>query len=80
VAGALDGLLSQWRDHLVAVPGTDDEDSAALVMWPSRDITGIRTLLRHGLVPMEGHRGAPNRDRFSLVLGSGSIRMNGGSS
>jgi GNAT superfamily N-acetyltransferase len=53
MAGALDDLLSQWRDHLAAVPGTDDEDSAALVMWPSRDIDGIRTLLRHGLVPME---------------------------
>jgi GNAT superfamily N-acetyltransferase len=53
VAGALDGLLSQWRDHLAAVPGTGDEDSAALVMWPSRDIDGIRTLLRHGLAPMD---------------------------
>jgi GNAT superfamily N-acetyltransferase len=53
VAGALDGLLSQWRDHLAAVPGADDEDSAALITWPSRDITGIRTLQRHGLVPME---------------------------
>jgi GNAT superfamily N-acetyltransferase len=53
VAGALDDLLSQWRDHLAAVPGTDDEDTAALVMWPSRDIHGIRTLLRHGLAPLE---------------------------
>jgi GNAT superfamily N-acetyltransferase len=53
VAGALDGLLSQWRDHLATVPGTDDEDAAALVTWPSRDIHGIRTLLRHGLAPLE---------------------------
>jgi GNAT superfamily N-acetyltransferase len=53
VAAALDDLLSQWRDHLAAVPGTDDEDAAALVMWPSRDIHGIRTLLRHGLAPVE---------------------------
>jgi GNAT superfamily N-acetyltransferase len=53
VAGALDDLLSQWRDHLAAVPGTDDEDTAALVMWPSRDIDGIRALLRRGLAPME---------------------------
>jgi GNAT superfamily N-acetyltransferase len=53
VAGALDDLLSQWRDHLAAVPGTDDEDTAALVMWPSRDIHGIMTLLRHGLAPVE---------------------------
>jgi GNAT superfamily N-acetyltransferase len=53
VAGALDGLLSQWRDHLAGVPGTGDEDTAALVMWPSRDIDGIRTLLRRGLAPMD---------------------------
>jgi GNAT superfamily N-acetyltransferase len=53
VAAALDDLLSQWRDHLAAVPGTDDEDAAALVMWPSRDIHGIRTLLRRGLAPVE---------------------------
>jgi GNAT superfamily N-acetyltransferase len=53
VAGALDGLLSQWRDHLAAVPGAGDEDSAALVTWPSRDIHGIRTLLRRGLAPMD---------------------------
>jgi GNAT superfamily N-acetyltransferase len=53
VAPALDDLLSQWRDHLAAVPSADDEDSAALVMWPSRDIDGIRTLLRHGLAPIE---------------------------
>jgi GNAT superfamily N-acetyltransferase len=53
VAGALDGLLSQWHDHLAAVPETADEDTAALVVWPSRDIQGITTLLRHGLAPME---------------------------
>jgi GNAT superfamily N-acetyltransferase len=53
VAGALDDLLSQWRDHLAAVPGTDDEDTAALVTWPSRDIHGIRTLLHRGLAPTE---------------------------
>ena len=44
VAGALDDVLPQWRDHLAAVPGTDDEDTAALVMWPSRDIDGIRSI------------------------------------
>ena len=53
VAGALDDLLSRWRDHLAIVPGTGDEDTAALVTWPSRDIHGIGTLLRHGLAPME---------------------------
>jgi GNAT superfamily N-acetyltransferase len=61
VAGALDDLLSQWRDHLATEPGTDDEDTAALVMWPSRDIHGIRTLLRHGLAPLEVIAARPTR-------------------
>ena len=52
VPGALDALLAQWREHLAAEPGADDADSAAAVTWPSRDVTGIRTLQRHGLIPM----------------------------
>lgn len=51
VGAALDGLLQLWRVHLGAVPGVDDPDSAAVVMWPSRDIDGIRALLDHGLAP-----------------------------
>jgi hypothetical protein len=51
VGAALDGLLQSWRAHLADLPGVDDPDSAAVVMWPSRDIDGIRTLLRHGLAP-----------------------------
>ncbi|HET7013286.1 MAG TPA: GNAT family N-acetyltransferase [Streptosporangiaceae bacterium] len=51
IAAPLDDLLSQWRDHLAGVPEADDEDSAAIVRWPSRDIAGIRALQRHGLAP-----------------------------
>ena len=51
VAMALDRLLSLWRGHLALVPGTDAEDTAAVVTWPSRDIDGIMTLMRHGLQP-----------------------------
>jgi GNAT superfamily N-acetyltransferase len=51
--GALDVLLSRWREHLAAVPGTADRDTAATVTWPSRDVDGIATLLRHGLDPLE---------------------------
>jgi hypothetical protein len=40
VAGALDGLLSQWRDHLAAVPGAGDEDSAAWSRGPAVTSTG----------------------------------------
>ena len=67
VRDALDQLLSQWRDHLAGIPGADDDDSAAIVNWPSRDIEGVETLVRHGLSPMATvaaratgrHRGGP---------------------
>jgi len=52
VAVSLDGLLSQWRDHLAGVPEAAEDDTAAIVTWPSRDIEGATTLLRHGLVPL----------------------------
>jgi GNAT superfamily N-acetyltransferase len=52
VADSLDQLLSLWRDHLARVPGADGEDTAAVVTWPSRDIHGIGTLLRHGFAPL----------------------------
>jgi GNAT superfamily N-acetyltransferase len=52
VAPALDQLLSQWRDHLADVPCADGEDTAAVVTWPSRDVDGVNTLLRHGLAPL----------------------------
>lgn len=48
----LDELLSGWARHLAAVPGADDEDSAAILTWPSRDIEGVRVLQRHGLQPL----------------------------
>jgi GNAT superfamily N-acetyltransferase len=53
VASGLDRLLATWRDHLAVVPGTGDEDTAAVLDWPSRDVGGIATLLRHGLDPLE---------------------------
>ena len=52
VAAALDRLLSLWRDHLALVPGTEAQDTAAVVTWPSRDIDGVKPLLRHGLTPL----------------------------
>jgi hypothetical protein len=52
IGGALDRLLSAWRAHLAGVPGADDDDTAAIVVWPSRDIEGVRPLLRHGLMPL----------------------------
>lgn len=49
---ALDQLLSQWGDHLAVVPEAGKDDTSALLYWPSRDITGISALLRHGLQPL----------------------------
>lgn len=52
VASALGQLLSQWRNHLASVLGADGEDTATVVTWPSRDIDGVKALLRHGLAPL----------------------------
>ncbi len=52
VGTALDQLLALWRDHLAHVPGTDGEDTAAVVVWPSRDISGVAPLVRRGLAPL----------------------------
>ena len=51
VTAPLDDLLRQWCVHLAGIAEADDEDSAAVVRWPSRDIEGVRALQRHGLVP-----------------------------
>jgi GNAT superfamily N-acetyltransferase len=49
---AADELLAQWHDHLNTVPEAAAEDTAAVVNWPSRDVSGVLALLRHGLQPM----------------------------
>jgi predicted N-acetyltransferase YhbS len=52
IEAALDELLGHWRAHLAADPVTAGEDSQAAIRWPSRDVGGIRALLRHGLQPL----------------------------
>jgi GNAT superfamily N-acetyltransferase len=49
---AVDDLLTQWREHLETQPGAQDDDSAAIVNWPARDVSGVLALRRHGLQPM----------------------------
>jgi GNAT superfamily N-acetyltransferase len=49
---ALDDLLTQWHEHLETQPEARKDDTAAIVNWPARDITGVQALLRHGLQPM----------------------------
>jgi GNAT superfamily N-acetyltransferase len=45
-------LLAQWRDHLHRLPEAAAGDTAAVVTWPSRDVSGVLALVRHGLQPM----------------------------
>jgi GNAT superfamily N-acetyltransferase len=49
---AADDLLTQWRDHLAGLPEAHADDTAAVITWPSRDVTGIRALIKHGLQPV----------------------------
>jgi GNAT superfamily N-acetyltransferase len=49
---AADDLLTQWRDHLAGLPEARGDDTAAMITWPSRDVTGIRALIRHGMQPI----------------------------
>jgi GNAT superfamily N-acetyltransferase len=52
VPGALDELLSAWRGHLADQPHAADPDTAAIVLWPSRDVDGVAVLRRRGFTPM----------------------------
>jgi GNAT superfamily N-acetyltransferase len=49
---ATDDLLTQWREHLARQSEATADDTAAVVNWPARDVTGVLALLRHGLQPM----------------------------
>jgi GNAT superfamily N-acetyltransferase len=51
VDAALDKLLARWREHLAGLPEAAEADTAAVIIWPSRDIDGVLALLRHGLAP-----------------------------
>lgn len=49
---ALDDLLDQWRGHLAGLPEACTDDTAAMIGWPARDVTGVNSLLRHGMQPL----------------------------
>lgn len=51
VGPALHQLLVQWHRHLAPLTDADDDDSSAVISWPSRDVAGVLTLQRHGLIP-----------------------------
>ena len=48
-SAALDELLGQWHDHLAGLPEASAADSAAMVNWPARDVSGVNGLLRRGM-------------------------------
>ena len=52
IGAALDELLVRWHAHLAAEPTAAGDDTQAAIRWPSRDIGGVRALLRHGLQPL----------------------------
>lgn len=73
VAGAdreagVSGLLDVWDEHLPTVAVAGDDDTAAAVRWPSRDLAGPRSLIRHGFAALTtvavrgaGRAGPPSR-------------------
>ena len=50
---ATDLLLAQWHEHLSGLREANDADTAAMVTWPSRETSGVRALLKHGMQPIE---------------------------
>ena len=49
IGDGLGQLLERWRSHLIRQQDAADGDSEATVRWPSRDVSGVRVLLEHGL-------------------------------
>ena len=50
---AMDLLLDRWREHLSGLPEAAAADTAAMITWPSREASGVRALLGHGMQPIE---------------------------
>jgi GNAT superfamily N-acetyltransferase len=73
VAGPLDALLARWREHLLSVPEAGDDDTAAVVNWPSRDVGGVTVLIRHGLVPLGVMAARPIARRAGSAVGEASM-------
>jgi GNAT superfamily N-acetyltransferase len=70
-SAALDDLIGQWRDHLADLPGTCADDTAAMITWPARDVSGVTTLLRHGLQPITVIAARPARPEAAVPRPAG---------
>ena len=76
VGKGLGQLLERWRRHLTRQQDAADEDSLALVRWPSRDADGVRALLDHGLRPLTVIAARPAGRGFDADrAGSGSADL-----
>jgi len=69
---AADELLAQWRDHLAGLAEAAADDTSAIVNWPTREVSGVPSLLRHGLQPMAVVAGRP---KGRPVPAEGSARV-----
>ena len=70
---ALDDLLTQWRGHLETQDEASQDDTAAIVNWPARDVTGVQALLGHGLQPMTVIAARPARRPFPAAKPAKSL-------
>lgn len=52
IPAALTALLAQWRGHLAGLPESAEEDTSAVIIWPSRDIDGAAALIQAGFAPL----------------------------
>jgi GNAT superfamily N-acetyltransferase len=74
IQAAADDLLTQWCDHLTSQPEARKDDTAAIVNWPARDVTGVLALLQHGLQPLTviavrpAGRPSPTSTQAGLVI------------
>jgi GNAT superfamily N-acetyltransferase len=57
----MDVLLERWGEHLASLPEADAADTAAMITWPSREDSGVRALLEHGMQPIEVIAARPAR-------------------
>jgi GNAT superfamily N-acetyltransferase len=74
-SAALGDLIGQWRDHLADLPGTCADDTAAMITWPARDVSGVTTLLRHGLQPITVIAARPARSEAAAPRPAAAGRL-----
>jgi hypothetical protein len=74
-SAALDDLMGQWRDHLADLPGSGADDTAAMITWPARDVSGVTTLLRHGLQPITVIAARPARPETAAPRPAGDASL-----